>query len=246
MFEGGFMGASARAALATPDGGNKFQAIAHLQREIGRLQRRRSDLPIVPLLPALAPLMPEGGLQSGAVYTFTPSLRLASALIAAATQQGAWCAVVGLPTFGIESAEAQGVDPERLIVVPHPHQRWFSVISALSEVVSLIMVHPSTPISAAEAQRFQARLRDRACTVLIASENYEWPNKQGELWLSQPEWRGLGNGWGVISECEVTVSARIRGLPAPRHQRVIMPNAQGQVQAVSTVVDAAHRWRTAG
>ena len=52
----------------------------------------------LPVLGALAPLLPDGGLAKGSVVATTqrPGL-LCLALMAAASQQGMWCAVAGVP-----------------------------------------------------------------------------------------------------------------------------------------------------
>ncbi|WP_259606206.1 hypothetical protein [Microbacterium neungamense] len=185
------MGKATLSALSPAD--ERAGEILRLRREIGRMQRRRSDDPTLPLDPALAGLLPGGGLQTGTVYSVSPSPSLIFALMSAASRRGGWCAAVGMPTLGLEAAAASGIDLSRLILVPSPGERWLAVVSALSEVVPLIAMNPGTPVREAEAARLAARLRDRGSTLLTTSP---WPQGEGLITLHDPHWEGLGEGWG--------------------------------------------------
>ncbi|BDZ37870.1 hypothetical protein [Microbacterium suwonense] len=165
--------------------------IVRLRREIGRMQRRRSDDATLPLPPALQDLLPDQGLQTGTVYSISPSPSLLFALMGAVSQRGSWCAAVGMPALGLEAATAFGIDLSRLILVPSPAQRWLAVVSALAEVVPLIAVNPLSAVRDADAARLTARLRDRGCTVLSTSP---WPQGEGLITLHDPHWEGLGEG----------------------------------------------------
>src|SRR5207245_1888998 len=63
----------------------------------------------LPVLPALAPLLPEAGLRRGSTVAVTGSVTLAMALLAGPSAAGSWGAVVGLPSLGAEAAAALGV-----------------------------------------------------------------------------------------------------------------------------------------
>ncbi|QNA92941.1 hypothetical protein [Microbacterium sp. Se63.02b] len=152
----------------SPAGDSRAGEVLRLRREISRMQRRRSDQTLLPLDPAFSALLPEEGLQTGTSYTVSPSPSLVLALLGAASQKGLWCAVIGMPTLGVEAAAAFGIDLARLILVPDPGERWLAATSALAEVVPLIAVHPATRARDADVSRLSARLRDRGCTLLIA------------------------------------------------------------------------------
>ncbi|MGN8027079.1 hypothetical protein [Microbacterium sp. 22242] len=216
--------------------------VLRLRREITRMQRRRSDLPLIPVAPALQPILPEGGLQVGTTYSLSPSPGLVAALLAGASATGAWCAVVGMPTLGVEALAGHGVDLSRLLLVPGPGPRWLSVVSALSEVIPLIAIRPSSPVGQAELSRLSARLRDRGCTLLVVparggssarAGDIAWPQSEGSIRMHDPHWRGLGAGWGALEECEATVTARTRRSPVPQSVRVRLPGAHGRIEAVS-------------
>ena len=93
------MGIGLEAVTAlSPVGDSRAGEVLRLRREISRMQRRRSELPLLPLDTAFSSLLPEQGLQTGAAYTVSPSPSLVLALLSAASRRGLWCAVVGMPT----------------------------------------------------------------------------------------------------------------------------------------------------
>ncbi|MFC7789429.1 hypothetical protein ACU045_10660 [Microbacterium sp. MAHUQ-60] len=220
------MGIGTIAALSPAD--ERAGDILRLRREIGRMQRRRSDDATLPLHPVLQDLLPERGLLTGAVYSVSPSPSLIFALMSAVSQRGSWCAAVGMPTLGLEAAAGFGIDLSRLILVPSPAERWLAVVSALAEVVPLIAVNPASGARDADAARLAARLRDRGCTLLTTSP---WPQGEGLISLHDPHWEGLGEGWGLLAERTVTVTAQTRSAPRPQSLRVQLPSGLGAVEA---------------
>src|SRR4029450_2653187 len=79
-----------------------------------------ADERLLPVLPALQPLLPHPGLRRGAAGAFTRSAARALALVAGASAAGSWVAAVGLPDLGIVAAAETGVVLERLGLVPAP------------------------------------------------------------------------------------------------------------------------------
>lgn len=86
---------------------------------------------VLPVLPDLEPLLPAAGLLEGSVATVDRPGALAMALLAGASQGGAWCAVAGIPDFGVAAAAGMGVDPGRLMLVADPGRRWLDVSAVL-------------------------------------------------------------------------------------------------------------------
>lgn len=236
------IGLDAVTALS-PNSDARAGEVLRLRREISRMQRRRSEHALLPLDPALAPLLPDGGLQTGTAYSVSPSPSLLLALLSTASQKGHWCAVVGMPTLGLEAASGFGVDLSRLILVPDPGERWLAVTSALAEVVPLIAVHPRSRLRDTETSRLSARLRDRGTTLLVATSpmHGEWSQAEGALRLHDTHWHGLGTGWGLLSDCTATVTATSRSRPQPTSVRVRLPGAHGAVEAVSGELSALPR-----
>lgn len=227
-------------ASLSPASDSRAGEVLRLRREISRMQRRRSEHTLIPLDPAFSALLPEEGLQTGTSYTVSPSPSLVLALLSAASQKGHWCAVVGMPTLGVEAAAAFGIDLARLILVPDPGERWLAATSALAEVVPLIVVNPATRARDADVSRLSARLRDRGCTLLVTETPGigRWPQSEGTIRLHDPHWHGLGAGWGLLSDCTVTVTAQTRHTSRPSSVHVRLPGGHGAVETVATELTA--------
>jgi hypothetical protein len=88
------------------------------------MQRRRSDLPLIPVPSALEPILPEGGLQVGTTYSL-PLLGLIGALLAGAPAPVHGARPSACPP-GRGGAGLHGVDLDRLLLVPAPGPRWLS------------------------------------------------------------------------------------------------------------------------
>jgi len=217
---------SAPAALPPQSAASRAQEVHRLRSEISRMQRRRSDVPFLPLDPALEGLLPEPGLRVGSAYSISPSPSLLGALLAAPSQKGSWCAIVGMPTIGVEAMNDLGVELDRLILVPDPGPRWLTVATALSEVIPIIAVHPRSRVSDADIARLNARLRDRGCTLLVTAS---WPQAEATIRVEDTQWHGLGSGWGLLSERTVTLRASGRRFESGRRVRVRMPTSLGTV-----------------
>ena len=227
-------------ASLSPASDSRAGEVLRLRREISRMQRRRSEHALLPLDPAFAALLPEEGLQTGTSYTVSPSPSLVLALLSAASRKGHWCAVVGMPNLGVEAAAAFGIDLARLILVPSPGDRWLAATSALAEVVPLIVVAPGARARDADVSRLSARLRDRGCTLLVTESPgaQRWPQSEGTIRLHDPRWHGLGAGWGLLSDCTVTVTAQTRHSPRPSSVRVQLPGGHGATEAAGAELTA--------
>ena len=68
-----------------------------------------------------------------------------------------------------------------------------------------------------------------------------WPQVEATLELSEPQWSGLGRGYGYVSGREVTVTARSRRWPTSRRQRMLLPGADGQPEVLQPGLRPAGR-----
>jgi hypothetical protein len=127
-------------APATDPGERLERARAALHRATSNLsdhaqtRRRGASVPgagVLPVVPVLAGLFPEGGLRRGSTVRVRSSISLLFALLAEASGQGTWCAVVGMPSLGVVAAHEAGVDLSRLALVPEPGAELSAVTSAL-------------------------------------------------------------------------------------------------------------------
>lgn len=209
--------------------------IAHLRSRVEQVQGRRLGAAVVPVHPALAPLLPGGGLRAGSAYTIGPSTSLLLALLARPSQDGSWCAAVGMPDLGVEAASQLGVDLSRLVLIPDPGERWLAVTAAVADVLPVVATRPPGRVSEGEASRLAARLRDRGTVLLVQGV---WPQAEAALGIAAPEWSGLGTGYGYLAERTLTVTVTSRRSPVPRQARLVLPDPSGGVRAASRAARA--------
>ncbi len=209
--------------------------VASLRAQLERVQGRRLGAPVLPVHPALAALLPGGGLRPGAAYSLSRSTSLMLALMSQPSQAGSWCGVVGMPRLGAEAAERLGVDLSRLVLIPDPGARWLAITATIAEVLPVVAVRPAGRAPDGEIARLAARLRDRGAVLLVQGP---WPQAEAVLELDAPEWTGLGRGHGYLSGREVTITASSRRWPRPRRSRLLLPDAAGAITAVAPPVPA--------
>jgi hypothetical protein len=191
------------------------------------MQATTLDSRLIPTHPAIAGLLPGGGLKQGAVYSVERSAMLLMALLAAPSAAGSWCAVVGVPEFGVEAAQRSGIDLDRLVLVPHPGDDWLSVTAAIADVMGVVVTRPPKRATDSSIARLSARLRQRGATLLVLGS---WPQSEAMLSLSQSEWHGIGQGNGHLVAREVTVTVTSRVTGRPRSARLWLPDASENIR----------------
>lgn len=198
-------------------------------RAAGQLQDWQPGEGILPVLPALGTLLPARGLARGSVVAIERYGLLCPALMAGASAAGAWCAVAGLPEFGVLAAAETGVDPSRLLLVPSPGGEWLQVVAALLEGCEVVVVRPPARPSGHERQRLEAALRRCAGVMLVVGE---WDHAAVRLRVARQRWAGLGDGHGRLRECRAEVVAAGRGAAGrTRSQWLWLPGPDGTVAA---------------
>jgi hypothetical protein len=212
-------------ALRQEQGGE----VLRLKAQLERVQGRRLDAPVLPTHSAFTSLLPGGGLRPGAAYSLGPSASLLLALMARPSQDGSWCAAIGMPELGAEAAETLGVDLARLVFVPDPGARWLAVTATIAEVVPVVAVRPPTRAADGQVARLAARLRERGTVLLVQGP---WAQAEAVLEVSDPEWTGVGRGHGYLDGRAVTVTASSRRWPRARRERMLLPGANGEVSLV--------------
>ncbi len=193
------------------------------------MQATTLDSRLVPTHPAIAQLLPGGGLKQGAAYSVQSSAALVMALLAAPSAAGSWCAVVGVPEFGVEAASRFGIDLDRLVLVPNPGDQWLAVTAAIADVMGVVVTRPPKRANDSSVARLAARLRQRGATLLVLGT---WPGSEAMLSLSDSQWTGLGDGHGHLQARQVTVTVTHRLAGRPRSARLWLPAADESVQRV--------------
>lgn len=168
---------------------------------------------VLPVLPELRELLPEGGLRRGSAIALGGPQRggatppqastlagqpatvgvtsLLTALLVGPSQAGSWCAVVGMPAFGTVAAAEAGVCLDRLALVPCPGTEWASVVAALLDGVDVVAVQGTgqTQVTGAVAHRLAARARQRGGVLMPVGT---WPG--ADMTMTPHLIRDLGAG----------------------------------------------------
>lgn len=189
---------------------------------------------LLPVLPALAPLLPDGGLRRGTSVRCGAggqggALSLALALAAGPSAAGSWCAVVGAEDVGSLAAAGFGVDLDRLAVVRAGPAHWALATGVLIDGVDVVVVAPPPRPRSSAVRTLAARARDRGAVLLVVGEHGAWPADH-ELVVERSSWHGLAHGAGRLQARRVTVVARGRGAAVrPVRRELWLPTATGRV-----------------
>jgi hypothetical protein len=173
-------------------------------------------------------------LRAGGSYS-VDNASLVMALMSGPSQAGLWSAVVGAGDFGIEAAEAIGVDLERTILVPDPGEHWLEVVAVLIDVAAVVVVRPPGRVSEQVASRIGARLRKRSA-VLIAWG--AWPRCDARLSVTESSWSGIGYGHGYLRTRRVVVTIRF-GAGPPRQAELWLPAADAPIRRTMILAAAS-------
>lgn len=184
----------------------------------------------MPVVPALSSLFPLGGPERGRVHGIDgdAAVSLVNALIARATQEGAWCALVDMPHAGLRAAHEHGVALQRVVCVDTDRSpsSWGRIVGALVEGIDLVVVRdPVCP--PAEARRIAARVKAQGAVLLAHGRVSSFPV---DVMLS-----ARTQSW-QFGACAVSrtvhVSAEGRRQPGMRHSTVLLPSPAGGAEEV--------------
>jgi hypothetical protein len=236
MFENGAMATAALVLDPPPPEAHRREVVRDLQARIRRMQRNRLDTRAIPTHSALADLLPGGALAAGGAYAVRASTTLALGLLQGPSAAGAWCAAVGVPDLGAEAAAGMGLDLDRLVLVPHPGDRWLTVVSALVDVVSVVLVRPPSRggralVTEAAAGRIASRLRTREAVLVALGE---WPRADASLAVTESSWAGIGAGHGHLTGRRVTVASSSSAWAGrTRSRRLWLPGPDERIAEVA-------------
>ncbi|MFI5587349.1 hypothetical protein ACIA5G_20035 [Amycolatopsis sp. NPDC051758] len=185
--------------------------------------------------PALSHLLPGGGLRRGTTVAVRGATSLVLALLAAATHDGSWAAVTGLPELGLAAAAELGVDLERIALVPHPGAELAGVVSALVDGFDLVVLGPALVggVQPQLARRLAGRVRNRGAVLLAVGT---WPGADLELRVSGRRWNGVTpDGYGHLRSRELVATSRGRGAAVrPLSVALQLPGPGGGVAGPAT------------
>jgi hypothetical protein len=204
--------------------------VSTASRVAAQAERARATGKVLPVVPALAGLLPAAGLRRGSTVAVHGGMSLLLALLAEATAAGSWAAVVGMPSLGLAAAAEYGVDLGRVALVPRPGVELPAVVAALLDGVDLVAVQAET-VQAAVARRLSARARHRGAVLLSSGA---WPGADVELSCRFSAWSGPSDGYGHLRERRVQVRVHGRGAAArPVSAEFHLPGPTGEITPAS-------------
>ena len=191
----------------------------------------------LPVADPLVPLLPDGGLARGRTMACrgVAATSLTLALAAAATDAGAWLAVVDVPWLGVEAAAELGVPLERLVRVEPAGgdaTAWADLVAAVLDGFELVVTRVPRRINAGVLRRVQSRLQARE-GVLLAVGDPGPLRADMTMEASTPRWDGVEHGAGHLRGRRVTVVASGRRIPRPRRAELWLPGPGGVVTTAS-------------
>lgn len=190
-----------------------------------------ADESLLPVLPAFRDLLPAGGLRRGSVVTSGDWGLLCLALAAGASADGAWCALVGVPSAGVRAAADVGLDAGRLLLIPEPGRGWPQVVASLLDGFDIVLLRPPDQPSAQLRHKLEAAARRYGSVLLVAGD---WPGAQARLAVTDAQWAGIGAGHGRLRARRVQVVASGRGAgERSRSAWLWLPGPDGTVTAAS-------------
>jgi hypothetical protein len=195
----------------------------------------------LPVADPLQPLLPEGGLARGRTVACrgAAATSLTLALAAAATEAGAWLAVVDVPWLGVEAAAELGVPLERLVRVEAADAlSWADLVAAVLDGFELVVTRVPRRVNAGVLRRVQSRIQAREGVLLAVGD----PGPLGAdvvMDASRPVWEGVDRGAGHLRGRRVTVVSSGRRIPQPRRAELWLPGPGGVVATAAEPLPSA-------
>jgi hypothetical protein len=200
---------------------------------------------VLPVVDALADLLPGHGLQRGSVIaTRGPAaMSIGLALLAGASAAGSWLGIVGLTSIGLSAATELGIALERVFLVAQPPiTRWAETLAAVADGAELILARVPPQVRPSDIRRVRSRLSTRGAVLLLAGpEEHAAIQADVVIGTSTVRWEGIGAGAGRLLARQVQVEAGGRRAGRPLRRTVWLPGVDGSVSAVTPVTGAGSR-----
>lgn len=191
------------------------------------------------------------GLVRGQTVACTGSAAVSCALglVAEATREGSWAAIVGLPSIGVLAAATVGVSLERTVFIglsesqspgSEPRGDLGAALSALIDGIDIVVIARRcvSAMSPSLVRRLQTRAQSKGSVLVIIGDP---PSVSVDIRLTARtvHWEGLGEGHGHLRRRLVAVEMDGRRCPRPRVHTVWLPDASGALTSVDQVSAAA-------
>ena len=138
-------------------------------------------------------------------------------VVARATQEGSWLAVIGLDDLGLQAAFEHGVALDRTVVVGpmRTPREWTSAVGAAVEGFALVLLGVPRGVTAGDAQRLAMRIQARRAVAVCVdpsriSKVASVFSPDVVVHTATFEWHGIEHGAGHVRcrDLEVEVSGR--------------------------------------
>ncbi len=209
---------------------------------------------ILPVVPALAQLLPGSGLRRGTTLVVSGAdgaTFLTLSLLAGPSSAGSVCAVVGMASLGLVAAAELGVDLSRLALVPRPGNQWPTVAASLLDALDVVVVVPVSGVRPSDARRLSERARHRGAVMIVLPDRHtvtketraavaagqRWPGPVDvRLAVTSGGWSGLGDGHLRCRLVEVAAWGRGSASRATR-ARLWLPSVDCRVEVAVAAGD---------
>ena len=215
----------------------RMAAIPARGAELAQVSRRPPEADelragVLPVPPALADLLPAGGVPKGAVVAYSGAGSLLTGLLAAVTGEGGYAAVIGLPGFGLLAAAEMGADLGRLAVVADPGPDPVEVAAVLLDGVDLVVLGlAGVSVPPSRTRVLAARARSKGATLVVTGGDWSGPMLRIDSRVAG--YSGLGLGRGRLCSIHLDVRVRSRSAPA-RTGRLDLCPRDGRVEWIAT------------
>jgi hypothetical protein len=180
---------------------------------------------------ALAGLFPARGLERGRIYAVRGSATISAvyALVAEATREGAWFAMVDMPRAGLVAADEHGIAMHRVVSVSVPREvdagAWSKLAGAIVDGFDLVAC--SLPrCGTADARRLAARVRASGAVLFVVG-NPGAVDIDATVSVATRRW--LFDAHAHARTVQIECSGR--RVPGVRRVTVQLPAADGKVSA---------------
>jgi len=182
----------------------------------------------------LASMLPDAGLPRGRVIGCggPAGWSLALALAAGAVEAGAWLAIVGAPSIGLEAASEFGIPLERVVLIDADQGKpsvWAERVAAAADGFELIITAP--PVGAERTvRRVRQRLQARGVVLLTVTQHV---GCDLEFITSNVTWEGIGEGNGNLVARRAVVELSGRRIARPVRRMLLLPGPSGAIESPS-------------
>lgn len=160
--------------------------------------------------PALADLLPRGGLARGSVVSVDGASSVLLSLLASVTGSGKHAAIIGLPKLGLLAATEMGADLARCALIPTPGSAAIDVAAILLDGMDLVVLGlAGAAVPPTRARAVVARARSKGSVLLVTQGN--WPGVDLRIESTVTGYGGVEGGRGRINAVQFDVAAAGKG-----------------------------------